>query len=137
VPRFYCTHFVGRDGPNDADYSYLADAEVDLSFTATAGVALFGKMLSFRFRPTESIWCGHLDDSNPVPGRGWPRETGNARICIHDLILLPKKFPPLGYPFGVGSSLEIFSEQANLGSCMITRLHDYTTQSVQLAPPAR
>jgi hypothetical protein len=135
MPRWFHTHLVGLNGPQESDHYYLADAEVALALEVREGPTWFGKRLRFRLPSSDVIWCGHLDDGDPAPGKGWPRETGDARLCLHDLHLRPNELPPLGYPFKIGDPLVILSEDGEIGTCTITQIFDYRSQKVSVARP--
>jgi hypothetical protein len=137
MPRWFYTHLIGPEGPEDDDFYYRADAEVEVRPTgAVAQVSnLFGKVFRFRLERIGKIWRGHLDCHNPEKGHGWPLETGDARICLHDLCLSPQSHPPLGHPFSVGDSLDILSDATLVGTCKVTRIIDYRHQAIDLCRP--
>ena len=133
MTRRFHTHLVDLKNLQESDYYYEADADVGLAIEDCA--TWFGKRLRFRLPSSNVIWSGHLDGSSPAPGWGWSRETGDARMCLHDLLLQPAKFPPLGYPFEVGDTIEILSGNVQLGACTVMRMFDYRRQSVTVARP--
>src|ERR1700676_1617794 len=79
------------------------------------------------------FWVGHLDHESPRLGQGWPRETGNARVCLHNLNLDHKL--PLGTPLAVGQRLEILRGNEPVGSCVGTRVVDGARQKIDLCRP--
>jgi hypothetical protein len=102
MPRM-CTASYLLDLMKEEDNSYLADAEVDVEFAAGVDEGLQQSGIVFYFKPQgdwvtlpprqPERWVGHFDFEGTLTA-GWPRDTGNARVCLHDLNLSHKRPHP-------------------------------------------
>jgi hypothetical protein len=76
-------------------------------------------------------WVGHFDFE--VATTGWPRDTGNARLCLHNLLLSDKL--PLGSPLVVGQCLEVLRGADTAGICRITAVESRARRKIDLCRP--
>lgn len=141
MPRL-CTASHIRDPRKEENNCYLADPEVDVEFASGVDKGLQQPGIVFYFkaqrnrmtstpRQPENL-VGHFDFES-APAVGWPRETGNARACFHNLILSHKL--PLGTPLVVGQRLEMLRGAETIGICCITAVIDLAQRKVQLCRP--
>jgi hypothetical protein len=116
--------------------AYYADAEVDVQFLAVPPPkeAYCGSIFEFHFQKIGLSKIGHLDDRQPIRGRGWPRQKGNAYLCLYLLTLSQTNQAPGGQPFDEGNNFEVFSTDNIVARGTVTRLTSWN-QRVLLCRP--
>jgi hypothetical protein len=116
---------------------FVADAEATLkpNLSSYSIEAISHRVVTLLFPRIARTWTAHFDIKNPEQGSGWPRRSGNAYLCFHNLGLNFTEYPDLGHPLQIEDAFQIIDGESDIGSGTVARWIDHREQNISVCEP--